>query len=76
MIYTAQRIEGFVCGPWLSGARGSFLADMAAWRAEGLYVADETNFDEAQGATLDSRWVAAFDSLFSGAHLGKVVVRV
>jgi NADPH-dependent curcumin reductase CurA len=75
MIYTAQRVEGFVCGPWLSGARGSFLQDMAAWRAEGMFIADETVFGEEKGP-LDARWCAAFDSLFSGTHLGKVVVRV
>ena len=75
MIYTAQRIEGFVCGPWLTGAKGSFLADMAAWRQEGVYEADETVFGEDAGATLDARWVAGFDSLFTGRHNGKVVVR-
>ena len=76
MIYTAQRIEGFVCGPWLSGARGSFLSDMAAWRAEGAFLAEETVFGAEAGAALDERWLAGFDSLFTGAHTGKVVVRV
>ena len=29
MIYSGQRIEGFVCTPWLSGAQGNFLEDMS-----------------------------------------------
>ena len=28
MIYTNQRIEGFVCYPWLTGKKGNFLQDM------------------------------------------------
>ena len=31
MIYSFQRIEGFVCSPWLKGERGNFHADMAKW---------------------------------------------
>ena len=34
-IYTFQRIEGFMCMPWLSGKKGSFLSDMAGWLKEG-----------------------------------------
>lgn len=61
MIYTAQRIEGFVCGPWLSGARGSFLSDMAKWREEKVFVAEETFFGgegsaSGSGVSLDARW--------------------
>ena len=70
MIYTAQRIEGFVCHPWLTGKQGNFLQDMNAWHREGKVTAEETFFDG-----LD-KWPDAFKSLFSGAKLGKVVVRV
>ena len=70
MIYTAQRIEGFVCTPWLTGAKGEFLKDMHAWLEEGWLKADETTFDgvEAYGE--------AFATLFSGNHKGKVVIKV
>lgn len=70
MIYTSQRIEGFLCGPWLSGQKGKFLLDMAQWLKEGKIQAEETFF---QG--IDS-WPAAFQSLFSGANVGKVVVKM
>ena len=70
MIYTAQRVEGFVCTPWLVGARGEFLKDMHAWLQEGWLKADETVFDgvEAYGE--------AFASLFNGKHTGKVVIKI
>lgn len=70
MIYTAQRIEGFVCTPWLTGARGNFLKDMAAWIGEGWLKAEETTFDGIEA------WPEAFASLFNGAHRGKVVVKM
>lgn len=28
MLYTFQRMEGFVCSPWLSGEKGNFLKDV------------------------------------------------
>jgi NADPH-dependent curcumin reductase CurA len=70
MIYAAQRVEGFVCTPWLVGARGEFLKDMHAWLQEGWLKADETVFDgvEAYGE--------AFASLFNGKHTGKVVIKI
>lgn len=71
MIYTFQRIEGFVCFPWLSGERGgAFLKPMAAWVKEGKIRAQETFFEG-----IDS-WPLAFQSLFTGGNTGKVVVRV
>jgi len=70
MIYTFQRIEGFMCSPWLSGAKGQFLADMSKWLGEGKLQVQETFFDGAES------WPLAFQSLFTGANVGKVVVRV
>ena len=70
MIYTFQRIEGFVCGPWLSGTKGNFLTDMNKWRLEGKLIAEETFFDGIEN------WPIAFQSLFTGSKLGKVVIRV
>jgi NADPH-dependent curcumin reductase CurA len=70
MIYTAQRIEGFVCMPWLSGARGNFLADMAQWYKEGKLLAQETFTDGIEN------WPLAFQSLFNGMNKGKVIVWV
>ena len=69
MIYTRQRIEGFVCHPWLTGAKGNFLPDMAKWLSEGKVHVEETAFDGV-GA-----FPEAFAALFTGANTGKVVVR-
>eukprot|EP01039_Chlorochromonas_danica_P001460 gene1460-1588_t len=68
MIYTQQRIEGFVCGEWLTGQKGNFHADMSAWLKEGKVRAQETVFHGLQA------WPEAFQSLFTGKSLGKVVV--
>ena len=70
MIYTFQRIEGFVCVPWLSGKKGNFLADMSQWIQQGIIKTPETFFDGIE------QWPHAFQSLFTGAKRGKVVVRV
>jgi NADPH-dependent curcumin reductase CurA len=70
LIYTFQRVEGFVCSPWLRGERGNFLADMASWVKQGKLSVQETFFDGIEA------WPDAFASLFSGANSGKVVVRV
>jgi len=70
MIYTAQRIEGFVCGPWLTLQRGNFLETMRAAIADGSVVVEETFYEGIDA------WIDAFRSLFDGSHVGKVVVRV
>lgn len=70
MIYSAQRIEGFVSGPWLIGKKGSFLKDMHGWLKEGKIVRQETEFNDIDA------WIDGFQSLFTGANIGKVVVRV
>jgi len=36
LIYTFQRIEGFMCGPWLRGTKGNFLVDMKRYLDEGI----------------------------------------
>lgn len=69
LVYTFQRIEGFMCMPWLTGKRGNFLPDMAKWLKEGKLKAEETFFDG-----IDS-WPLALQSLFTGKSVGKVVVR-
>merc|ERR1712167_256252 len=70
MIYSFQRIEGFVCSPWLSGKKGNFLGDMSQWIQDGKVKVEETFFDGIEA------WPLAFQSLFTGKKLGKVVVRV
>ena len=70
MIYTFQRVEGFMCAPWLTGRRGDFHTDMARWLAEGKLVVEETRFAGIEA------WPSAFQSLFTGANRGKVVVDV
>lgn len=72
MIYSAQRIEGFVSSPYLQGKKGTFHRDMATWVKEGLINVEETFYDGIE------QWPLAFQSLFRGsaANKGKVVVRV
>jgi NADPH-dependent curcumin reductase CurA len=70
MLYTFQRIEGFVCMPWLSGAKGDFLNDMHGWLREGKLAVEETVFEGIE------EWGAGFQSLFTGGNTGKVVVKV
>jgi len=69
MVYTGQRIEGFISWPWLVGAKGNFLKDMARFLREGKVVAQETYFDGVE------KWAEGFQSLFTGKNLGKVVIR-
>jgi len=72
MIYTAQRIEGFVCFPWLTGQKGNFLQDMSKWLKEGKVTGVEETFYEG----IDN-WAVAFKSLFEkNDNKGKVVVRI
>jgi len=68
MIYSFQRIEGFVCSPWLRGERGNFLKDMSKWLKEGKVKPEETFFKGVES------WPLAFRSLFTGKKRGKVVV--
>lgn len=70
LIYNTTRIEGFVCHPWLTGARGNFLSDMAKWLKEGKLRVEETTFDGID------KWPEAFQALFLSKNSGKVVVRV
>ena len=73
MIYTFQRIEGFVATPWLRRERGDFLRDMSTWISEKKFIPDETFYDGID------QWPVAFQSLFvkgSPTKSGKVVVRI
>lgn len=73
MIYTGQRIEGFVCFDWLMGKKGSFFKDMSSWVEKGLVSSiEETFYDGVEN------WPVAFQSLFKDSHRnkGKVVVRI
>ena len=70
MIYTGQRIEGFISSTWLSGKQGDFLGDMHKYLEEGRIKVHETVFEGIES------WPIAFQSLFTGANNGKVVVRV
>ena len=73
MIYSFQRIEGFVATPWLRRQRGDFLRDMSQWIQSKKLIPDETFFDGIE------QWPLAFQSLFlpgNASKSGKVVVRV
>lgn len=72
MIYTAQRIEGFVSTPWLTGQRGGgeWLREISSGIKNGTIKIQETRFDGIE------KWPEAFASLFTGANIGKVVVCV
>jgi NADPH-dependent curcumin reductase CurA len=65
-----QKIEGFLCNRWLFGETGNFLQDMNQWIKEGKVKVQETTFEGIEN------WPIAFQSLFTGKHLGKVVVLV
>lgn len=67
MIYSNQRVEGFVCTPWL--LNGSWLPEVSAGLKEGWLKVTHTFFEGLES------WPEAFGSLFSGANNGKVVVR-
>lgn len=70
MIYTGQRIEGFVCLPWLTGKRGAFYKEMPKWVSEGKIVVEETRFKGVEN------WAVGFQALFEGKNTGKVVVDI
>lgn len=70
MIYTFQRVEGFVCMPWLSGARGKFLEDMNEWRKEGKVGCEQWVVEGIE------KWPEAFQALFTGKNTGKVCVKI
>ena len=68
LIYPQIKIEGFVCFEWLAGKKGHFLRDMVRYWKKGQLQTTETIMDG-----LD-KWPEAFQSLFTGANNGKVVV--
>jgi len=70
MIYKFQRVEGFMCMPWLSGAKGQFLADCSTWMKDGKITVEETSYNGIES------WSEGFAALFTGANTGKVVVRL
>eukprot|EP00008_Paramoeba_atlantica_P003755 CAMPEP_0201489630 /NCGR_PEP_ID=MMETSP0151_2-20130828/23077_1 /ASSEMBLY_ACC=CAM_ASM_000257 /TAXON_ID=200890 /ORGANISM="Paramoeba atlantica, Strain 621/1 / CCAP 1560/9" /LENGTH=341 /DNA_ID=CAMNT_0047875283 /DNA_START=137 /DNA_END=1162 /DNA_ORIENTATION=- len=70
LIYTQQRIEGFLSTPWLTGQKGNFHKEMAQWYKEGKIVVEETTFNGFD------QWVTGFRSLFTGGNTGKVVIRI
>ena len=65
-----QRIEGFVCMPWLKGLKGNFLEEMAEWWKSGKLQVEETVFHGIE------KWPEAFAALFRGQNVGKVVIRL
>jgi NADPH-dependent curcumin reductase CurA len=70
-IYKRLRIEGFISTDFLSVDKSDFLKDMHKWLfVEKKVKALETFFDGIEN------WPLAFQSLFSGKNIGKVVVRV
>jgi len=70
LVYGQQRIQGVLCSEWLSGQKGAFLPDMGKWIAEGKIWQEETVFEGMEN------WVEAFQSLFTGNNVGKVVVLI
>jgi NADPH:quinone reductase len=72
MIYTNQRIEGFVCSPWLVGKRGGmeWLTVLSDGVKSGEIKITETIYDRIE------KWPQAFADLFTGTNNGKVVIRV
>jgi len=71
MIYTQQRIQGFLCGDYLSGKKLKFFEDI-----DKLFKAGEIQLPEDTVFTGIEQWPAGFASLFTGKKMGKVVVQV
>jgi len=72
LIYKSQRIEGFISSSWISGkiGQGKWIKDLHLWYKEGKISKQETVTEGIEN------WPFAFISLFEGANIGKVVVRV
>eukprot|EP00906_Rhabdomonas_costata_P011425 RCo016283 len=68
MIYTGQRVEGFVCGRSLKA--GKFLSEFSELVKQGKLHIEETFFEGIEN------WAVGFNALFTGKNVGKVVVRV
>jgi len=70
MIYTSQRIEGFISSTWLTDPKAHWLSEMHKWLSEGKINVKETFTDGIEN------WPHAFIQLFNGDNIGKVVVRI
>jgi len=71
MIYTSQRIEGFLSSTWLRNKTSPWLLKMHGWLRDGTIP----HIQETVTKGIDN-WPAAFESLFTGSNLGKVVVMI
>jgi NADPH-dependent curcumin reductase CurA len=71
MIYTQQRIQGFLCGDYLRGAKLKFFEDINRMYSAGeITLPPDTVFNGIES------WPEGFASLFTGAKMGKVVVKL
>jgi len=71
MLFKQQTLQGFMCGDWLGGRRGTFHKEMPEWIKSGkIPHIQETFFEGIEN------WPMAFQALFTGKNLGKVVVNV
>jgi len=70
MIYTSQRIEGFISSTWLKDPEAHWLHEMHRWWTEGKIDVKETITEGIEN------WPHAFIQLFDGSNIGKVVVKV
>lgn len=71
MIYTSQRIEGFISRTWLGDKDSPWLQCMHKWYRDGTI----SHIQETVSNGIDS-WPTAFESLFTGANMGKVVIKL
>lgn len=72
MIYTSQRIEGFLSTTWLSGKKGN-----GEWlrKIHELWRDKKITFHETVTEGIEN-WPQAFISLFTGGNVGKVVIKI
>ena len=63
-------VKGFVVLDYMAEYHQAFMDDMAQWRSEGKIVWQETVFEGIEQAP------EAFLGLFSGANLGKMLVKL
>ena len=71
MIYQNQRIEGFVCSPWLNGAQGNFLVSAQSnplLVVDGSILRDCLWLQEDMSGWIKEGKVKVEETLFEGAE--------
>ena len=70
MIYSRQKVEGFLASDELAVEERNFIPYLSKLVKDKTLICEETFFEGFKS------WPAAFVSVMTGTHLGKVVVRI